>query len=104
MSKVRGDGRGEILTGANPMTNAHPGVHPDGEGSKWLSAKDIGRRPAAAFTENPTRMTEANRKTTRNKSMYEYQDRGWVNTDYSEKSPTCGEHLVPVKAMLGLGN
>lgn len=52
-----------ILTGSNPMKKDQPGVHPENEGSKWLSAKSAERRPAAALTDRQMRITSSRRET-----------------------------------------
>lgn len=39
------------------MKNDHPGVQPDGDGSKCPSANDIGRRPTAARAEREINIT-----------------------------------------------
>lgn len=46
-----------LLTGSNPIKKAHPGVHPDGEGSKCPRAKAAEWRPAAALADKHTRIT-----------------------------------------------
>lgn len=43
--------------GRRPMKKAHPGVHPEGDGSKCPSANEAELRPAAAFTDRHTRRT-----------------------------------------------
>lgn len=40
------------------MKNAHPGVHPAGDGSKWVKAKAADRRPAAALADKQMSITE----------------------------------------------
>lgn len=42
------------------MKNDHPGVHPESDGSKFPSAKEMGRRPAAALANKHTEITSNN--------------------------------------------
>ena len=70
------------------MKKAHPGVHPEAEGSKKPRAKAAERRPAAASAENPMRMTVEFEMELSNLMVY------LRLTEDCKDRPDCADHLV----------